>query len=83
MTGESTVVEGEIVALMETWPLQLDLETDGVTSLVRLHPETRITDGGQPVEPHDLEVGSTVRVEGLLRGERTIRANAIELVRRP
>jgi hypothetical protein len=57
-------VEGRIVAIYETWPLQLALEGPRGRIDVALSAETAVSAGGRAAAPSDLHDGARVAIEG-------------------
>lgn len=58
-------IEGDIVAVMETWPLQVSIDTAEGRRELSLHSETRVDSGGDPADPSLLAPGQRVRIEAL------------------
>ncbi len=58
------VFEGRIVDVMESWPLQLTVATEGGRCHVALLQETMITRNDRKIGPGELTPGLLVRVEG-------------------
>jgi hypothetical protein len=80
--GEEEVrmlIEGEVVGVMETWPLQLAVQTDAGTYHVILG-DTVITSGGRSASPEDIRPGLDVRVEGEASGRRGMTASRIDII---
>ena len=73
------IIEGQITGVMETWPLQLTVQTDAGMYHVIL-AEIVVTSGGQPVSPGDIREGDTVRVDGTPSGPRGITATSIDII---
>lgn len=69
--------QGVIVRLLETWPLQIVVDTGRGQVHVGLRQETRVTHGGRPVAPDALRVGDRVVVEGEETAERAVDATAV------
>ena len=59
-------IEGEITAVMESWPLQLTVETETESYHVSLEPNTDITQGSAMIEAWQLSPGQTVKISGKL-----------------
>jgi hypothetical protein len=74
------LIEGEVVGVMETWPLQLAVQTDTGTYHVLLD-DTVIRSGGQPASSRDLRPGLHIRVEGEPSGPRGMTAIRIDIIR--
>ena len=62
----SMSIEGEITAVMESWPLQLTVDTETESYFVSLDPDTDITQGGTAVEASQLSPGQAVKISGTL-----------------
>ena len=73
------VVEGTIVGVMETLPLQLSIDTGRGTRQVALAEGTTITSGGQLADMAQLLPGRRVRVEGEAANESAMRAARIDI----
>jgi hypothetical protein len=58
------VIEGTIVDVMETWPLQLSVVTGEGLYQIALAEATAVTSEGRPAEETQLLPGRPVRVEG-------------------
>ena len=71
------VIDGTIVAVLESWPLQLRVETQEGPYLVALLAETTVVDEGKSVEAGTLRVGQRVRLEGEASRPGTLAAHAI------
>jgi hypothetical protein len=73
------VIEGTIVDVMETWPLQLSVDTGEGVCQVALAEATAVTSEGQPAEPAQLLPGRPVRVEGKASNARAMKAARIDI----
>lgn len=75
-------IEGRVLSVMESWPLQLIVASGGERVAVVLTESTTITRDGKPAKAHDLLPQSTVRVGGVqtARSPRAITADGIELL---
>jgi hypothetical protein len=73
------VIEGTIVDVMETWPLQLAVDTREGIYQVALAEATTVTSEGQPAEPARLLPGLSVRIEGEAPNPRAMRAVHIDI----
>ena len=62
---ESMVITGRILEIMESWPLQLAIEAEGVRYHVELLDETLALKRGAPVDVGSLQQGQRVRASGL------------------
>jgi hypothetical protein len=79
-TGGPMIIEGTIVEVMESWPLQLTVETETGRYHVALLSETTITREGETVDPGELLPDLQVRVEGQRTGSSAISAQTIEIL---
>jgi hypothetical protein len=57
-------IEGKIIDVFETWPLQLGVETRSGRYHVGLEPDTRITYRGLPSSASELKAGRWILIEG-------------------
>lgn len=57
-------IDGTIVAVMESWPLQLVVDTPAGRKQVALRADTVVTRGDAVADPHAITVGARVHVEG-------------------
>jgi len=73
------VIEGTIVGVMETWPLQLSVDTGEDVCQVSLAQSTSITYGGRPADPAHLLPGRRVRVEGESSNAHAMKAERIDI----
>lgn len=78
--GATMEIEGHIQEVMESWPLQLAVDTNSGRYHVGLQPETRIEIGGVKVDPGDLKPGLTVLIKGTNTGNLSMTANTIEIL---
>jgi hypothetical protein len=74
------IIEGKIVEVMESWPLQLTVETGTGRYHVELLSETTITREGETVDPGELLPDLQVRVQGQASGPNTMTAQAIKVL---
>jgi hypothetical protein len=58
------VIEGQIVNVMETWPLQLTVRTEVTSFHVQLSDRTTTTRDGVPLDPGALRPSARVRITG-------------------
>ena len=72
-------IEGTITAVLESWPLELVVETATGFWHVALRSDTVITANGQPADPHRVGPGMRVTIEGIAAGPDAISASAIDL----
>lgn len=73
------ILEGTIVGVMETWPLQLSIDTGGDAFQVGLGESTVITCEGRSADPAQLLPGRRVRVEGESSNAHAMKAERIEI----
>jgi hypothetical protein len=73
------IIEGTIVDVMETWPLQLSVDVGGRTRQVALAEGTVITSEGQPADAGRLLPGRRIRVEGEPAYAGAIKAACIDI----
>ena len=78
--GGPMIIEGKIVEVMESWPLQLTVETETGRYHVQLLSETTITREGETVDPGELLPDLQVQVEGQASGSNAMTAQAIEVL---
>ena len=64
-TSQAIDIEGKITQVMESFPLQLMVETKDGRCCVALLPETKITQQGQTLDASNLNPGLTVTIQGL------------------
>jgi hypothetical protein len=80
LNGGEMAIEGEIVEVMESWPLQLTVVTQSGRQHVGLLSETRVVKEGQLVDPSVLTSGVRVRIEGENTGPNAMSARNIEIL---
>ncbi len=73
------VIEGTIIDVMETWPLQLSVDAGEGVCQVALGEATVVTSEGRPAEPAQLLPGCPVRVEGKASNARAMKAVRIDI----
>jgi hypothetical protein len=73
------VIEGTIIDVMETWPLQLSVDTREGIYHVALAETTAVTSEGRPEEPAQLLPGRPIRVEGKASNARAMKAARIDI----
>lgn len=79
-SGEIMVIEGTIMEIMESWPLQLSVQTLSGRYHVELLEETLITEDNAGVDPGDLRQNMIIRVEGTESGTNAAMADTIEIL---
>ncbi len=78
--GEDTMIQGQILAVMESWPLQLTLETAQGEFTVQLAETTTVYQNDVVVDPGILVAGFSIAVEGNLSGSTTMTAHSIRII---
>ncbi len=80
-TDEPMMIEGKIVAVMESFPLQLKVKTESGSYSVQLLSDTKITREGETVDPGKLSPNQKVRIKGQSSGstKSAITAETIEI----
>jgi hypothetical protein len=73
------IIVGRVTGVMETWPLQLAVQTSAGIYHVLLRENATVTSGGHPVSPGRLRAGHAVRVDGESSGPQGITATGIEI----
>jgi hypothetical protein len=79
-TQEGPGMEGRIIAVLETWPLQLTVEGAAGRWSVALSADTVVMDGTRPVEPSRLRQGERIAVTGKETGPLAMIAERIDLL---
>jgi hypothetical protein len=74
------MIEGTILEVMESFPLQLTLKTETGRYHVALLEETTITQEGATVESGILRPGMRVRIEGQASALNAMTAQSIEIL---
>lgn len=72
-------IEGTIVSVMESWPLQLVVETATGRRHVALRSDTVITANGQTVEANRIVPGVRVRIDGDASSADAMTASALDI----
>jgi hypothetical protein len=72
-------IEGTVVNVMESWPLQLVVASESGRWQVALRNDTAITLNGKAAEPGQIRPGARVRIEGTGSGPNAISATALEI----
>lgn len=78
--GVSMEIEGKIKEVMESWPLQLAVDTDVGRYHVGLLSNTKIIKGDENVDPGDLRPNLTVLIKGKSAGDKSMTAEIIEIL---
>jgi hypothetical protein len=73
-------ITGKITAMMETWPLQLAVETTSGRYHVSLQPETIVSQAGRAAEVTALRPNQRVQISGYSIEDNTLTAESIELL---
>jgi hypothetical protein len=81
LNRQALMIEGNIVQVMESYPLQLIVETSMGRYHVALSNNTRVTQQGQTVEQTQLRTGMHVQIEGQTSSidDHAMTAQAIEI----
>lgn len=66
ITQEQMIISGKIIQVMESWPLQLTVETSSGSYDVQLLEDTKITRQGKTVKSGELSTNMPVKIEGQL-----------------
>ena len=76
------IIEGTVVEVMESWPLQLSVESGGRIFQVRLLEETEAAHRGKMIDHHRLKPNCFVRIVGECppSDEHTLTALSIDLL---
>jgi hypothetical protein len=76
------IIEGKILHVMESWPLQLIVEAREGKFQVALQSDTKVMRRNDTVDPKQLLPGLDVTIEGSIPDEAklAITANSIEIV---
>ena len=64
-TSKAIAIEGKITQVMESFPLQLMVETQDGRYCVALLPETKIAQQGKTLDASNLNPGLRVKIQGL------------------
>ena len=73
-------IEGRLLAIAESWPLQLTVQPDqGPPWSVRVGDTARLTLRGAPVQASALRTGQSLRVNGTLQGALGLQALNVEI----
>lgn len=76
------IIEGTIVEVMESWPLQLMVQTREGRYYVELLSETRITQAGESINQENLSPNLLVQITGKAGFEQlTMSAETIEIIK--
>jgi hypothetical protein len=78
----SITIEGNVTGVMETFPLQLKVEANGVSHHVTLSDRTRVTFRGAAVDPGLIMPSTKVRIDGRgpAGGATALAAESIEII---
>ncbi|MEG4348458.1 hypothetical protein QUA70_20095 [Microcoleus sp. LAD1_D5] len=69
-------IEGKIMTVMESWPLQLTVQTQTALYHVVLRSDTQITQQGKEVNPGSLRPDLPVRIGGQVSSSNPLAMNA-------
>ena len=71
-------IEGVVIEVYETWPLQLSVEASDGKYHIGLHSDTKITRRGRPAGAS--EIKGRIAVDGNISGPNALVADSIELL---
>ncbi len=74
------IIEGKLLEVMESWPLQLTVKTETDQFHIELLEETVVTHEGEVVDTVTLRPNLEVRVEGQASGPNAMTAQTIEIL---
>jgi hypothetical protein len=77
---EVRTVQGVITKVMESWPLQLVVQSGEDSTHVALTFQTTITRNGKNMTPSDLHASQLVKIEGASISLDALTANWIEIL---
>jgi len=80
MVGSPMSIEGTVLEVMESWPLQLTIDSQGSHYHVVLRPEAAITRRDMSVDASELRPGARVRVQGKRSGQSGMSAYMIDIL---
>jgi hypothetical protein len=69
-------IEGKIITVMESWPLQLTVQAQTALYHVVLRSDTQITQKGKAVDPGSLRPDLSVRISGQVSSSNPLAVNA-------
>jgi hypothetical protein len=73
-------IEGQLLTIAESWPLQLTVQPDrGPSWFVRVGDNTLTYQSGIPVQASALRTGQRLRVTGILYGAECLQAQTVEM----
>ena len=76
------IIEGTIIEVMESWPLQLIVQTREGRYYVELLSETRITQAGESINQGNLSPNLQVQINGNAGFDKlTMSAETIEIIK--
>ena len=76
------IIEGTIIEVMESWPLQLIVQTREGRYYVELLSETRITQAGESINQGNLLPDLQIQIDGNPGSQKlTMSAETIEIIR--
>lgn len=79
-SGSPKTIEGSVLDVMESWPLQLTVQTQGGRCHIELLTETVVSRSGQRVEAGELKPGVRVRIEGEGFGPNALTAREVRIL---
>jgi hypothetical protein len=75
-TQKAMEIEGKIITVMESWPLQLTVQAQTALYHVVLRSDTQITQQGKAVDPGSLRPDLSVRISGQVSSSNPLAVNA-------
>lgn len=76
----NTTITGKVTAVMESWPLQLQVATANGPWTVSLMQDTAVTLHGKAVSPGKLLPGQSVQIKGTLTTKEGMIAREVEII---
>lgn len=73
-------IEGTILEVMESWPLQLVVDAEQDRFQVALKEDTQVLEDSERVDPGRFRPGLRVRVEGARTGASALRADTVHIL---
>ena len=73
-------IEGRVLEIMESMPLQLEVESGSERIAVGLQSETTVTKSGSSVDPGSLRPHDLVLIEGPASGHAAMMADSIVIL---
>lgn len=73
-------IEGTVVEVYETWPLQLSIEAADGLYHIGLNPDTKIKRRGHPAGAMEIKDHVRIAIYGTISGPKALLADSIELL---